>query len=152
MWKEKTEVGKSQKDALLFTYSTNHKHCGVLREVLDRPHMASALEELAFWLGSSEVWGCPGLGVPIQRPARLLPSGFCPREWGGGNGVKTSPLGTPVDFFVFPEQQKVRSPVSRATFIDSRGTGPQECSCGSVGRGRGQQEVVANTVCGQGGH
>lgn len=73
--KKKTEVGKSQKDGLQSTYSTNHKPCGAPREVLEFQQEACAFEELLLWLGSSEVWGCPGLKVPIQRPARfLLPS------------------------------------------------------------------------------
>lgn len=96
--KKKPEVGKSQKDGLQSTYSTNHKPCGAPREVLELQQEACAFEELPLWLGSSEVWGCPGLKVPIQRPARfLLPSWFCPREQGGRNAVKTSFLGTTVD-------------------------------------------------------
>lgn len=95
--KKKTEVEKSQKDGLLSTYSTNHKHCRTPREVLELQHEACALEELLLWPGSSEVWGGPGLGVPIQRPARFLASRFCLREWGGRNALKTSSLGTTVD-------------------------------------------------------
>lgn len=72
MWKEKTEVEKSQKDGLLSTDSTNHKHCWAQRETLELQYEACALEELLLWLGSFEVWGCPELRVPIQRRAKFL--------------------------------------------------------------------------------